>query len=160
MTRPASFLLGSRKETSAGAQAPKRRLALCGEARKLRVESRHATAAIQHMLLTARPCRVGRRIDVEIKRRTLLRIRGAGAVRRAVRQNDIDKVIVGVNVLFHSVTQPTYGVRSDCARRQWKRPAITTGRQDASVYTKGGVAGKGQCPELLDKRDQLEMKDD
>src|SRR5271157_897432 len=69
------------------------------------VEARQAAAAIEQLGRAPGPGRVGVRIDVEIERRALFAIGRTGHELDAVRHDDLDHVIVGVDIGFHRTSR-------------------------------------------------------
>ena len=70
------------------------------DAGKALVELRHLPARV-HDALHAGPGRVGLRVDVQPQGIARLAVAGAGLELRAVRHDDVDFVILGVDVGFH-----------------------------------------------------------
>src|SRR5215831_4525621 len=71
------------------------------KASELLVEARQTPAAVHQLLLAAGPGRVRGGVDVERHLLSRRAIGGARPVGGAVVQLNFDKVIVGVNALFH-----------------------------------------------------------
>src|SRR3569832_2900006 len=76
-------------------------LAAAQHAFELLVEARQAAAAVHQLLLTAGPGRVGGRVDVQRELLAGVAPGRAGLVGLANVQADLDKVVVGVDALFH-----------------------------------------------------------
>src|SRR3954453_15739723 len=70
-----------------------------------RVEARKLTTRIDQALLTAGPCRMRFRIDVEAQRVTRFSIGRSRLIRGPVGHDDRNLMIVGVNAVFH-LTNP------------------------------------------------------
>src|ERR1700677_2889204 len=84
------------------------------DAGEARVEPRQAAAAIQELLRTAGPGRMGVRIDVEVEGRALLAVGRAGVELRPVGHHDLDHVVIGMDVGLHGAVP---------AKQQESRPA-------------------------------------
>lgn len=65
------------------------------------VKPRKSTAAVEQLSRATRPRRMGLGVNVEVHCVTLLAPGRAGEILGAVRHHDLDRVIIGVNVLFH-----------------------------------------------------------
>src|SRR5581483_4737129 len=65
-------------------------------------EAREPSAAVDELLLTAGPGRVRLRVDLELHRVARLAPGRARRVFGAIRHDDFDRMIVGVNPVLHS----------------------------------------------------------
>ncbi len=79
------------------------RLAL-HEILELLVEAGEPAAAVDQVLLAARPCGMGGRIDVECQLRIRLAPGRPNPIARAVVKDDIHEMIVGMDAFFHGTT--------------------------------------------------------
>src|SRR5260221_5848065 len=96
------------------------RLAL-HESGELLVEAGEPAAAVQQLLLAGGPGRVGAGVDVESDLLARRAIGGARLVSGAVVQLNFDKVIIGMDALFHDANLSWRSAYSD---RRWKRGLI------------------------------------
>src|SRR4051794_3225031 len=77
---------------------------LLEEARKLLLEARHATAAVEQLLRAAGPGRVRLGVDIEVQLVAFLAPGGAGLVLGPVGHHDRNRMIIRVNFGFHGIS--------------------------------------------------------
>jgi len=71
------------------------------KAGELFLETRHAAATVDELLLTAGPCRMRFRVNVEMQNITLFAPGGAGGEFAAVSHHHFDGVVARMDILFH-----------------------------------------------------------
>src|SRR3954470_20652458 len=77
---------------------------LLEEARKLLLEARHATAAVEQLLRAAGPGRVRLGVDIEVQLVAFLAPGRAGLVLGPVGHHDRNRMIIRVNFGFHGIS--------------------------------------------------------
>src|SRR5580692_9888998 len=77
-------------------------LAADANAAEAGVEARQSAAAIEKLLRSASPSRMGVRIDVQVQRRALFAISRAGHEFDAIGHDDLDHVVVGMDIGLHA----------------------------------------------------------
>ena len=100
------------------------------EALELLVEARDATSAVEQLLRTARPSRMGVRINIELHLVTGLAPCGAGGEFGAIRHDNGDGVVVWMNIGLHDRPSPVRPDRKSCrqTRLHVKAAAYTPAR--------------------------------